>query len=115
MNTIDPEKVAKQRETLSENTQKLFDNVSDYMRSELEGFLRNLFQSNSNYLLVTSEDFKLLETMNQLTKEKYSEMTTTTRGLADFMEQLQKRCNFLMCNLTNWCFRCRVRPISEKN
>jgi hypothetical protein len=49
-------------------------------------------QYNTDQRLVTSEDFKLLENMNVVTKEKYAEMTEVAKGLTLFMEDLQKKC-----------------------
>ena len=43
-------------------------------------------------LVVTSEDFKLLETMNLVTTERYKEITEQAKGLTSFMEDLQKKC-----------------------
>ncbi len=40
----------------------------------------------------TSEDYKLLETMNNMTKDKYVDMTNTAHGLVEYMTLLQQKC-----------------------
>jgi biogenesis of lysosome-related organelles complex 1 subunit 2 len=61
---------------LTESTQTMFDNVSKYLQAELQA---------------TSEDFKLLETMNNVTREKYKDMTEITKNLTAFMDEMQKK------------------------
>jgi len=41
--------------------------------------------------LATSEDYKLLENMNVVTKEKYGEMTTMAGKLGESMKLLQEK------------------------
>eukprot|EP00027_Filamoeba_sp_ATCC50430_P000036 CAMPEP_0168550440 /NCGR_PEP_ID=MMETSP0413-20121227/5641_1 /TAXON_ID=136452 /ORGANISM="Filamoeba nolandi, Strain NC-AS-23-1" /LENGTH=138 /DNA_ID=CAMNT_0008580901 /DNA_START=23 /DNA_END=435 /DNA_ORIENTATION=+ len=61
---------------LLEASRVMFTNLSDYLQSELQ---------------VAAEDFKLLENMNNVTLEKYVEMTNTAQSLSTFMEDLQKK------------------------
>eukprot|EP01121_Diplochlamys_sp_Union-15-3_P011392 TRINITY_DN3302_c0_g4_i1.p1 TRINITY_DN3302_c0_g4~~TRINITY_DN3302_c0_g4_i1.p1 ORF type:complete len:203 (-),score=48.73 TRINITY_DN3302_c0_g4_i1:19-579(-) len=68
---------AQKRETdLVYSTQTLFRTLSDYLRGEL---------------LATSEDYKLLENMNNVTKEKYVEMTEMAVKLGEQMTLLQQK------------------------
>jgi len=60
--------------TLPELTSTMFSNISAYLKGEL---------------LATSEDYKLLESMNLAASEKYAEMTDVAKGLTSFMKDLQ--------------------------
>jgi len=61
---------------LNNATKTMFQNVSKYLQSELQA---------------TSEDFKLLENMNNITREKYTEMTEITKNLTSFLDEMQKK------------------------
>eukprot|EP01113_Clastostelium_recurvatum_P018150 TRINITY_DN2140_c0_g1_i3.p1 TRINITY_DN2140_c0_g1~~TRINITY_DN2140_c0_g1_i3.p1 ORF type:complete len:194 (-),score=58.52 TRINITY_DN2140_c0_g1_i3:36-617(-) len=61
---------------LEEATATMFQNISAYLRGELTA---------------TTEDYKLLESMNILATEKYKEMTDTAGGLTAFMQSLQDK------------------------
>src|SRR5690348_14142629 len=80
----------RKHEQLIENTKTMFANLADYLTGELQG--RNLLLT-FFYFKATSEDFLLLEKMNNVTKDKYVDMTSITKGLTSFMEDLQKKCN----------------------
>lgn len=45
-----------------------------------------------SYILATSEDYKLLETLNKLTINKYDEMSTSTKTLITKMEEINEKC-----------------------
>jgi biogenesis of lysosome-related organelles complex 1 subunit 2 len=66
----------KAQEQLIDETKALFNNLSNYLQSEL---------------LITSDDYKLLYQMNVLTKEKYVDMTKMTAQLATGMTELQAK------------------------
>jgi len=61
---------------LIESTKLMFKNVSEYLKSELQA---------------TSLDFQLLENMNEVTKQKYTELNTVANNLSVFLEDLQKK------------------------
>jgi biogenesis of lysosome-related organelles complex 1 subunit 2 len=61
---------------LINSTKELFSNVEKYLQGEITA---------------TSEDYKLLETMNNMTKEKYVDMTNTAHGLVEYMTLLQQK------------------------
>jgi len=67
-------KAVRPSDTLPELTTAMFYNISAYLKGEL---------------LATSEDYKLLESMNLLASEKYVEMTDVAKGLTSFMKDLQ--------------------------
>ena len=46
---------------------------------------------------VTREDYKLLETMNKLSKDKYSDMSTQAESLNVVMARLHEKCTVLRC------------------
>ena len=62
--------------TLREDTQKMFEKVSEYATLELKGTLSEL---------------QCLEQMNRVTAAKYKEMVSTAEGLAAFQEELRKK------------------------
>lgn len=45
-----------------------------------------------SFILATSADYKLLETLNKCAVGKYTEMSATTTGLIDSMENINERC-----------------------
>lgn len=53
---------------------------------------KNHASTNLTRYPATSEDYKLLETMNNMTKEKYVDMTNTAHGLVEYMTLLQQKC-----------------------
>mmetsp|Transcript_13814 Transcript_13814/g.16026 ORF Transcript_13814/g.16026 Transcript_13814/m.16026 type:complete len:190 (-) Transcript_13814:1753-2322(-) len=63
-------------EKLKENTDEMFDKISQYAKLELEGTLGEL---------------KCLEHMNRVTATKYSEMLSTAEGLKAFQLGLHKK------------------------
>lgn len=82
---------------LNNATKTMFQNVSKYLQSELQGFIflfPNRLLTFSFYFEATSEDFKLLENMNNITREKYTEMTEITKNLTSFLDEMQKKCKF---------------------
>eukprot|EP00123_Amoebidium_parasiticum_P001158 comp12203_c0_seq1/m.6973 comp12203_c0_seq1/g.6973 ORF comp12203_c0_seq1/g.6973 comp12203_c0_seq1/m.6973 type:complete len:123 (-) comp12203_c0_seq1:23-391(-) len=54
-------------------TQEMFDKVAAYVRAELE---------------TTCEDYKLLETLNRLTAQRYGELTTQTATMNESLQVL---------------------------
>jgi len=66
----------KKEADLINSTQTLFRTLSDYLRGEL---------------MATSEDYKLLENMNVVTKDKYGEMTSMAAKLGESMKLLQEK------------------------
>ena len=48
----------------------------------------------SLFSLASLDDYELLEKLNQLTRQKYSEMNNVTKGLITRMEQINEKCKF---------------------
>lgn len=46
-------------------------------------------------ILATSEEYKLLEQMNVISKDKYAGMTQNTVELVKAMEDLQRKCTYI--------------------
>jgi len=70
------EKLRKEELKRKEMTQIMFTAMAEYVKGELN---------------VTVEDFKLMEAMNKVTQDKYTEMTAVTKALQTFMQELQKK------------------------
>jgi len=70
------EKEKQRQQEITQATKAMFDNLGEYTKGELEA---------------SSSDFRLLETMNTITLEKYKEMTATAQGLTAFMQDIQKK------------------------
>eukprot|EP01089_Gocevia_fonbrunei_P020131 TRINITY_DN7392_c0_g1_i1.p1 TRINITY_DN7392_c0_g1~~TRINITY_DN7392_c0_g1_i1.p1 ORF type:complete len:165 (+),score=39.42 TRINITY_DN7392_c0_g1_i1:39-533(+) len=69
-------KQQKHQDKLAKLSEDMFKNVSEYVQGEL---------------LATSQDYKLLEKMNQRTKVKYAGMTHTTVEMTEFMKTMQQK------------------------
>lgn len=63
-------------ETLQDSCRKMFEKISEYLKSELSGSL---------------EDYELLEKLNELTKQKYQEMDNITKALTGRMDGINEK------------------------
>jgi len=75
----------KQHDQLSQDADTLFQNLTKYMKGELGAAI---------------DEFKLLEQMNVVTKDKYAEMTASAAQLTSGMQSLQKKYELLQPYLT---------------
>ncbi|KAF9190161.1 biogenesis of lysosome- organelles complex 1 subunit 2 [Haplosporangium sp. Z 11] len=62
------------QEHVARTSQEMFRKITEYVRSEM---------------LATGEDYKLLENMNIMTKERYSELAVTAQGLMQEVGKLR--------------------------
>ena len=69
----------KRHEELKEMTETMFTKLSAYLMGEL---------------MSNSEDYRLLEQMNNAAMGKYHEMADTSNNLVNFMVDLQNKCKF---------------------
>lgn len=91
-------------QNVSKLTEEMFSKVGEYLKGELLGmvnyiyiniyfFLFVLFLLIINYFLkATTEDYKLLETMNKVTRDRYKEMSGMAQNLVVEMAKLQRIC-----------------------
>lgn len=59
--------------------------------------LYNVLYNTNAFNIAVIDDFKLLETMNKVTTERYAEMTNTAAGLVNYMKELQEKCKDSIC------------------
>eukprot|EP01125_Pyxidicula_operculata_P007240 TRINITY_DN2465_c0_g1_i1.p1 TRINITY_DN2465_c0_g1~~TRINITY_DN2465_c0_g1_i1.p1 ORF type:complete len:107 (-),score=29.70 TRINITY_DN2465_c0_g1_i1:367-666(-) len=71
------EEQKKAEEKLDQDTKQLFNTLAKYLQSEL---------------LATSDDYKLLQQMNAIERDKYVEMTKLAQTLVTNMGGLQEKC-----------------------
>jgi hypothetical protein len=90
-------------EALLQLSEQAFTNVGKYLQSELSSTWRRARWGaplrcgcRANTLgrrgSVTREDYKLLETMNRLSKDKYGDMLTQAEALNGAMARLHEKC-----------------------
>ncbi|RUO96689.1 hypothetical protein BC936DRAFT_141613 [Jimgerdemannia flammicorona] len=68
------------KEHVTRLTEDMFKKVAEYMRGEL---------------MATSDDYRLLETMNNVTRDKYSDMSALAQTLMGEMSKVQTTCKAL--------------------
>lgn len=71
--------------TIEESCNNMVEKIAEYLNGELSA---------------TSEDYKLLETLNKLTINKYDEMSTSTKTLITKMEEINEKYKLLSPYLT---------------
>lgn len=64
-------------------------------------FYNNSFNHFFFKILVTKEDYALLEAMNKVTKDKYNDMFYLAENLNTLMKSLQEKCIFYSSTLLN--------------
>jgi hypothetical protein len=78
------------KQSLEENTSVMFENMRQYLHNEFTGMPISYLKSCLH--IATSDEYKLLEQMNVMTREKYLEMTKVAALLTDEMTDLQQKC-----------------------